>query len=47
MEHVHDCPPSLARYVYTEVGRDYLWTDRAGWTDERWRERLTEDGMTL
>jgi GNAT superfamily N-acetyltransferase len=25
--------PSLWRHLYTEVGRDYHWVDRLGWTD--------------
>jgi GNAT superfamily N-acetyltransferase len=47
VERVDDCPASFARYLYTEVGRDYLWTDRADWSDERWRARLTEPGVSL
>jgi ribosomal protein S18 acetylase RimI-like enzyme len=27
------CPPSLWRHLYAEVGRDYHWVDRLGWTD--------------
>ena len=46
-ERVHDSPPTFARYLYTEVGRDHPSTDRADWIYERWRERRTEDGVTL
>ena len=33
-------PPdgSLSRWFYEEVGRDYAWTDRSGWSDARWRD---------
>jgi GNAT superfamily N-acetyltransferase len=29
--------PALCRRLYLDVGRDYAWTDRAGWTDDEWR----------
>jgi GNAT superfamily N-acetyltransferase len=29
--------PGFYRMLYTDVGRDHTWTDRAGWTDEQWR----------
>jgi GNAT superfamily N-acetyltransferase len=28
--------PALNRFLYTEVGRDYYWTDRLVWDDARW-----------
>ena len=28
------CDPALWRMLYTEVGRQYRWTDRLPWTDE-------------
>jgi GNAT superfamily N-acetyltransferase len=34
LEQIADCPASLFRYLYTEVGRNYHWIDRLGWTDE-------------
>jgi GNAT superfamily N-acetyltransferase len=27
---------ALSRWFYEEVGRDYSWTDRSGWTDADW-----------
>ena len=32
--------PELSRMLYTGVGSDWSWTDRRGWTWERWREWL-------
>lgn len=29
--------PELSRFFYQEVGRPWLWVDRADWTDDRWR----------
>jgi GNAT superfamily N-acetyltransferase len=29
--------PELNRFFYTAVGGDWYWTDRLGWTLERWR----------
>jgi GNAT superfamily N-acetyltransferase len=40
LEPVPDCPVSLARYLYTEVGRQYHWTDRLVWSDEQFRDWL-------
>lgn len=28
------CPPGLWRRLYSEVGRDYHWVDRLGWSDQ-------------
>ena len=47
LERVGHCPASFARYLYREVGSDYHWTDRAGWSDDRWRARLSEPGVSL
>ena len=33
IERVGGCPTSFWRYLYTEVGRGYHWTDRLTWTD--------------
>ncbi|HEY9449244.1 MAG TPA: GNAT family N-acetyltransferase [Gemmatimonadaceae bacterium] len=47
LQRVADCPAAFARFLYTEVGQRYSWTDRAGWSDEQWRARLTEPGVSL
>ena len=31
---VHD--PGINRELYRQVGGDYQWVDRLGWSDERW-----------
>jgi GNAT superfamily N-acetyltransferase len=33
VERASECTASFFRYLYAEVGRDYRWTDRLGWTD--------------
>jgi GNAT superfamily N-acetyltransferase len=38
--HASPCPVRFARYLYTEVGRDYRWMDRMTWTDEQFAEVL-------
>ena len=30
---VDNAPPEMWRSLYTEVGREYHWVDRLGWTD--------------
>jgi len=30
--------PELNRFFYTAVGRDWYWTDRLGWSYQRWAE---------
>ena len=42
IERLDDCPPSFFRYLYMEVGRQYHWTDRLSWTDERARDHLLD-----
>lgn len=44
---VKDCPASFYRYLYTEVGRLYHWTDRLGWTDEEIGAHLAQEALTL
>jgi GNAT superfamily N-acetyltransferase len=34
IERIPECPPSLFRSLYVEVGRNYHWIDRLPWTDE-------------
>ncbi len=40
-------PPSLWRRLYTEVGRDYHWVDRLGWTDEEIAAYLGDPALEL
>lgn len=47
IELMRDCPPSLFRYLYAEVGRAYHWTDRLGWSDARIRDHLATPGVSL
>jgi ribosomal protein S18 acetylase RimI-like enzyme len=38
--HACPCPIALFRYLYAEVGRNYRWADRLGWTDAQCAEHL-------
>ncbi len=42
IEEVSGCPASFWRYLYTEVGRAYQWTDRLVWTDDDVRAYLDD-----
>jgi ribosomal protein S18 acetylase RimI-like enzyme len=44
---VDECAPSLWRRLYREVGADYQWVDRLGWTDDEVRAYLADPGVTL
>ncbi len=46
-ERLDDCPPSLWRRLYTDVGRDYHWIDRLGWTDEEITAYLADPALEL
>ncbi|MFE9245828.1 GNAT family N-acetyltransferase [Nocardiopsis sp. NPDC006938] len=35
----------LSRFLYTTVGGDYQWTDRAPWTLEEWRDRVADPAV--
>lgn len=37
--------PEFSRFLYTAVGGDVTWTDRLGWSYERWRAFLERPGM--
>jgi hypothetical protein len=39
--------PDLWRLLYTEVGRDYHWVDRLGWTDDEVRAYLADPALEL
>ena len=47
VELIVDCPPSLFRHLYAEVGRAYHWRDRLAWTDEDARRRLDDPAVSL
>jgi len=47
VERVHGCPPSFWRYLYTEVGRAYRWTDRLPWSDETIQAYLDDPDVSL
>jgi GNAT superfamily N-acetyltransferase len=47
VERVRDCPPSLFRYLYVEVGGTYHWRDRLGWTDTEVKARLADPAVSL
>lgn len=44
---VENCPASFYRYLYTEVGREYKWIDRLGWTDAEIRAHLSNRDVGL
>ncbi|MCC3771448.1 GNAT family N-acetyltransferase [Streptomyces sp. UNOC14_S4] len=37
--------PEYSRFLYTAVGGDITWTDRLGWTYDRWRAFLERPGV--
>lgn len=37
--------PELSRFLYTTVGGDYQWTDRAPWSTDQWRERVADPNV--
>jgi GNAT superfamily N-acetyltransferase len=39
--------PGVWRLLYTEVGREYNWVDRLGWTDEEIRAYLADPALEL
>jgi GNAT superfamily N-acetyltransferase len=39
--------PGLSRLLYTEVGRDYGWTDRLEWTNQKWMYHFMKPQMQL
>ena len=47
VDRVLHCPPSFFRYLYAEVGRNYLWTDRLPWTEEQVRARLADPDVSV
>src|SRR5262245_21238570 len=47
VERVEDAPPDLWRFLYAEVGREYHWVDRLGWTDDEGRAYLADPALEL
>ncbi len=47
IDRVGACPPSFYRFLYAEVGRDYRWTDRQGWSDAEIASHLAQPALTL
>jgi len=47
VERVDDAPPSLWRSLYTEVGREYHWVDRLGWSDAEIAAYLADPALEL
>ena len=47
VEQVRNCPASFWRYLYSEVGREYRWTDRLPWTDAEIRAYLDDPAVSL
>ena len=47
IERMEQCPPALWRRLYTEVGREYHWVDRLGWTDQEIADYLADPALEL
>jgi GNAT superfamily N-acetyltransferase len=47
LQRVGFCPPSFWRYLYTEVGRAYRWTDRLVWSDAEISRYLSDPSIQL
>ena len=47
IERMEQCPPALWRRLYTEVGREYHWVDRLGWTDQEITDYLADPALEL
>jgi GNAT superfamily N-acetyltransferase len=47
IERIENCPASFYRYLYTEVGREYKWIDRLGWSDDQIRAHLSHRDVGL
>ena len=43
----HEPQVAFYRFLYDYVGRDYNWTSRLTWSDERLREHLARPAVTL
>jgi GNAT superfamily N-acetyltransferase len=47
VERLEECPPWLWRHLYSEVGREYHWVDRLGWSDEEIQRYLADPALEL
>jgi ribosomal protein S18 acetylase RimI-like enzyme len=47
VDRVENAPPSLWRFLYTEVGRPYHWVDRLGWSDGEVTDYLSDPALEL
>lgn len=47
IERVEDCSPELFRFLYSEVGRAFRWTDRLTWSDETIRRHLDNPAVSI
>jgi GNAT superfamily N-acetyltransferase len=47
IERQEDCSVDLFRFLYREVGKNYYWIDRVGWTEEEIRAYLSQPNVTL
>jgi len=47
LDRVEQCAPALWRHLYTEVGREYHWVDRLGWTDHEIARYLADPALEL
>lgn len=47
LDRVTDCPVSLFRTLYREVGRSYHWVDRLEWTDDQIQTYLSCQDLEL
>lgn len=47
IDRVEPPDPDLWRFLYTEVGREYHWVDRLGWTDQEIRAYLADPAVEL
>jgi GNAT superfamily N-acetyltransferase len=47
IDRIEACPVSFFRYLYQEVGREFHWTDRLGWSDETIRRYLATPGVSI
>jgi thiamine pyrophosphokinase len=47
VERVEECSPAFYRWLYAEVGRDYHWVDRRGWSDVRIAAHLRDPRVSV
>jgi GNAT superfamily N-acetyltransferase len=47
IERMEHCSPAVFRYLYTEVGRAFHWTDRLAWSEETIQRHLADPGISI